>query len=156
MGCGERLELGQVEINPATQPAANRIFAEINDTLPRQAGKITNERVGSFEFTPRDVRTPRPDLFQEDVVTAMDVIMTLGDQGKLVYTLQWYESIGSAGIVKNYFVDRINNDVTEYRCGFVYEAASRRLEGRGNHIHLPADSRVIFAPEYVEFFYICI
>jgi hypothetical protein len=27
---------------------------------------------------------------------------------------------------------------------------------RDNHIHLPADTRVLNAPEYVEFFWICI
>jgi hypothetical protein len=132
--------------------------------LARNDGKVIVGEVvirgpgGRLRFENVEVKAHnlRPDLFQEGVITAIDVIMTLGEQGKLVYTLQWYESIGSAGIVKNYFVDRINDDVTEYRCGFVYEAGSLRFKGRGNHIHLPSDSRVIFAPEYVEFFYICI
>jgi hypothetical protein len=42
--------------------------------------------------------------------------------------------------------------VEEMRCGFVYETGALAYRGRGNHIHLPPDSRVIHAPEYPEFF----
>jgi hypothetical protein len=113
----------------------------------------------TMEFTDVVV-TPhhlRNDTFRENMTTAIDVILSLGDQGQLTYTLQWFESIGSASIVKNYWVAAINEDEMVGRCGFVYEAGSptfRRF--RGNHIHIPADSRILNWPEYVEFFWVCV
>ena len=82
--------------------------------------------------------------------------MSLGDADLITYELQWYTTIGSAE-VKNYFVDKINSDKSQGRCGFVYEAGSYDFRGfSGNHIHIPSDIRVINNPEYVEFFWICI
>jgi hypothetical protein len=108
----------------------------------------------NVEIKPHDLRS---DIFKPGVVTAIDAVMTLGDLGEIEYSLNWYESVGTAGLVKNYFVDRINEDVTFMRCGFVYEEGSGRFQGfTGNHIHIPPDSRVINSPEYIEFFWICI
>jgi hypothetical protein len=105
------------------------------------------------EVTAHDLRD---DFFQNGVITAIDVIMTLGDQNKIDYELQFYKTIGFAE-VKNYYVDRINEDETYGRCGFVYEAGAERYSGaRGNHIHIPADIRVITSPEYELWFWICI
>lgn len=111
-------------------------------------------RFEDVEVTAYNLRT---DLFQEGVITAVDVIMSLGDQGKISYDVQWYESVGTAGVVRNYFVQRINEDAMWGRCGFVYDSGSREFYGfSGNHIHLPPDARVLTAPEYVRFFWICI
>jgi len=99
----------------------------------------------------------RPDYFSEDTITAIDAILALGEMGEISYKLNWYESIGSAGIVKNYFVDAINEDQTYDRCGFVYETGSREFYGfDGNHIHIPSDLRVLTSPAYLDFFWICI
>ncbi len=99
----------------------------------------------------------RDDTFQTGVITAIDTILSLAEDDKLNYDLQWYESIGTAGIVKSYWVNRINEDVSEGRCGFVYEAGDKEfLFFRGNHNHIPSDVRVINSPEYVKFFWICI
>ena len=103
------------------------------------------------EVMPHDLRT---DTFQPGVITAIDVIMTLGDEGKLTYDLQWQESVGSAEVVRSYWVSRIDEDVAYGSCGFVYEAGN--LGMRGNHIHIPADSRVINSPEYEQWFWICL
>jgi hypothetical protein len=106
------------------------------------------------EVTPHNLRN---DVFQEGVMTAIDVILSLGDQDKIEYTLKWYESIGTAQIVKNYWVEGINQDVAHGRCGFVYESGDSDLDGfAGNHIHLPSDTRVLNSPEYVMYFWICI
>lgn len=93
----------------------------------------------------------------EGNITAIDAIMTLSDLGKLSYDFKWYESIGRAGIVKNYWVERINKDNAYDRCGFVYEEGSNSYHGfTGNHIHIPSDIRIINLPEYIEYFWICI
>jgi hypothetical protein len=126
-------------------------------------GKVIVKKVmirsNSFDIDFEDVEVTahniRNDTFKEGVITAIDVIMSLGDQGKITYDLSWYESIGSAGIVKNYFVTMINGDESYGTCGYVYETGYYRMNYR-NHIHIPSDHRVIISPEYEEFFWICL
>lgn len=117
-------------------------------------GRTFTKEFENVEVTPHNVRI---DVFRENVTVALDVVMSLGDQGKIKYELKWYESIGTASIVRDYWVEAIDEDKAFGRCGFVYEAGSLRYEGfSGNHIHLPTDVRVLNSPEYVEFFWICI
>ncbi len=96
----------------------------------------------------------RNDTFQDGVITAIDVILSLADQGEITYKLTWYDRIGRA-VVTNYFVDGINEDQAYGTCGFVYEAGSEKLR-YGNHIHIPSDYRIINSPEYEEWFWICL
>ena len=99
----------------------------------------------------------RNDTFQNDIITALDIIMSLGEQGLITYELEWYESIGRASIVRSYWVEAINGHFASGTCGFVYESGSHDFEGFiGNHIHLPSDSRVLTSPEYNKWFWICI
>jgi len=124
--------------------------------IPRVVIEIPSETLefSNIEVTPHNKRN---DLFEEGVITALDVIMSLADQGELTYELNWYDSIGSAEIVRNYFVDSINGDTAFMRCGYVYEEGSYKYQGfTGNHIHIPADARALNAPEYVYWFWICI
>ena len=83
--------------------------------------------------------------------------MSLGDQGLLNYTLGWYDSIGDADIVKNFWVEGINQDISYGTCGWVYETGSPQYSRfRGNHIHIPQDYRPLNSPEYYETFWICL
>ena len=108
----------------------------------------------NVEVTPHNLRN---DVFQNDTISAIDVIMSLGDQEKITYELKWYDSIGSADIVRSYWVESINDDIARGRCGFVYESGSNEFKGFiGNHIHIPSDTRVINSPEYVEYYWICL
>ncbi|UCH57022.1 MAG: hypothetical protein JSV18_06705, partial [Candidatus Bathyarchaeota archaeon] len=117
-------------------------------------GITVNKEFKDVEVTAHDLRN---DTFQDGVITAIDVILSLGDEGKLSYGLKWYDSIGTARIVKNYWVESIDEDEAHGRCGFVYESGNLDLKGfAGNHIHLPSDSRVLNSPEYVMYFWICI
>jgi hypothetical protein len=116
-----------------------------------KGGRLVFENI---EVKPHDLRD---DMFIAGTITAIDAILTLGDEARLRYELNWYESVGTAGIVKNYFVDGINDDISSGRCGFVYEEGSLTYNGfAGNHIHIPSDARVINSPEYIEYFWICI
>ncbi len=111
----------------------------------------------SFENVEIKAHNLRKDMFQPGVVTAIDTILSLAEEGKISYDLQWYESIGTAGVVKSYWVNRINEDESQGRCGFVYEAGDEAFYFfRGNHNHIPSDVRVINSPEYVKYFWICI
>jgi len=102
--------------------------------------------------TAHDART---DLLQSGVVTALDALLSLAEQGDLSrLKLTWYERIGTADPVDTYYVEQID-DVEAYgRCGFVYETGKRGLGG--NHIHVPSDVRVTVSPEYALWFWICI
>lgn len=110
----------------------------------------------SFENVEVTGHNLRKDTLQPGVITAVDVIMSLAEQGKLTYDLLWRENI-IGNLVKNYWVERIDEDEAYGGCGFVYEAGSLKFRGfSGNHIHIPTDIRVLNSPEYVEFFWICL
>jgi hypothetical protein len=100
----------------------------------------------------------RSDVLQSGVVTAMDVLLSLAEQGKIErLKLTWYDRIGGADPVENYFTEQINNAESRGTCGFVYEAGPHAFSGfSGNHIHLASDVRVIIAPEYALWFWICL
>lgn len=108
----------------------------------------------NIKITPHNTRD---DLFQNNVLTALDAIMTLGDLGNITYELTWYESLGSAGYVYNYFVSKINTEQTVGRCGFVYEVGDEDFISPGpNYIYLAADARILTSPEYLLFFWACL
>lgn len=97
----------------------------------------------------------RNDILQDGVITAIDVILSMGDQGLLTYELKWYDSIGTAE-TRSYWVHTINGEESYGRCGFVYEEGDNDFIHKDNHIHIPSDIRVINSPEYIAYFWICI
>jgi hypothetical protein len=105
--------------------------------------------------TPHNVRS---DVLQPGVVTALDALLSLGEQGELsALKLTWYDRIGSADPVEHYFVERIGESVAYGGCGFVYETGPRDFGGfRGTHIHIPSDLRITVSPEYALWFWICL
>jgi hypothetical protein len=156
-----------ISIGPVNKSYIDEVYGVFRDEIQRRrdnGGRIiipeviirgpgTRLELKDVEVTSHNLRQ---DIFQDNVITAIDVIMSLGEQGELSYDLKWQENIGSA-IIKQYFVERINEDVSFSRCGFVYEAGSPAFDGfRGNHIHLPSDTRVLNSPEYLSYFWICI
>jgi hypothetical protein len=115
-------------------------------------GSSTSHTFYDVEVTAHNLRD---DIYQDGVITAIDVIMTLADLGEITYELQWYDSIGSAEIVRSYWVHAINDDVQHGTTGFVYEAGNWDYYlFDGNHIHIPSDTRIINSPEYVRYFWI--
>jgi len=99
----------------------------------------------------------RNDLFQNGVITAIDVILSLGDQGLITYGLQWYDTIGTAEIVRSYWVENVNGEQASGTCGFVYDTGSLEFYGfAGNHIHIPMDARILNSAEYLHMFWICL
>lgn len=113
------------------------------------------EETLSFRNVTVEAHNLRNDTFKPGVITAIDVILSLADQGEISFDLKWYAEIFGSE-VKDYYVERINGDKASGRCGFVYECGEKRFKFQGNHIHLPSDIRVINSPEYVEWFWICI
>ena len=140
----------------------HQVFRDEVKRLEANDGKViipkVTLRLRSRTLTFTDVEVTahnlRNDTFQDGVITAIDVILSLTDQGEITSKLTWYETIGFAEIL-NYFVDGINNDIAHGTCGFVYEEGSEKLR-YGNHIHIPSDYRVLNSPEYEEWFWICL
>jgi len=141
------------------------VYREEIERLNENQGKviipevIIEGKTDTIQFTDVEVHPHnlRSDIFQPDVITAIDVILTLGDEGNISYDLQWYDTVGTAEIVRSYYVQRIDDDESYDRCGFVYEEGSYLFEGfQGNHVHILSDIRVINSPEYEKWFWICI
>ncbi len=153
-----------IRIFETSSSEMNAIFEGFRDQIARnRLGEkliipevIIRGRQGTLSFKDVTVEAHnlRNDTFKAGVITAIDVILSLADQGKISYDLRWYAKIAGSE-VKDYYVDRINQDEASGTCGFVYECGEKRF-GFKNHIHLPSDIRVLNSPEYMEWFWICI
>ena len=93
----------------------------------------------------------RNQTFKNDVITALDVIMTLGEPPleNITYELTWHESFRGAFYVRSYFVSKINTDETTGRCGFLYDVSD-------SFDWLSADERILTSPESVSFYWGCL
>jgi hypothetical protein len=118
-------------------------------------GPLTDLVFENVTVTPHDTR---PDILAPGVVTALDILLSLGEQGSLESVgLTWYDRIAGADPVDGYWVERINADQASGGCGFVYETGPEEFRGfAGSHIHIPLDVRVIVSPEYALWFWICL
>jgi len=126
--------------------------------LPEVAIQSPTGNIKKFtdvKVTPHNVRG---DMLQPGAITALDILLSLGEQGKLSnIKLTWYESIGIADPVDSYWVEQIDEDIAYGGCGFVYETGPKEFSGfAGSHIHIPLDVRVIVSPEYALWFWICL
>ena len=91
----------------------------------------------------------RSETFKNGVITAVDVILTLGELGEITLELRWVGRMGSASYVHSYFVSKINSDQNSGRCGFLYSVSD-------SFIFLSADERILTSPESVSFFWGCL
>jgi len=99
----------------------------------------------------------RNDTLQTGVITALDIIMSLGDSGNITYVLEWIWAMGRASYVHSYFVDQINSDKASGRCGFLYDVGDNDFKNAGpNFIFLSSDERILTSPEYLRFSWGCL
>ena len=110
------------------------------------SGLTFNETFYDITVSPHNLRNQ---TFQIDVITAMDVIMTLGDLGYITYELTYHESFRGASYVHSYFVSKINADEAIGRCGYLYDVSD-------SFIWLSADERIITSPESINFYWGCL
>jgi len=159
----------RLRVYPTTEEYFARIcgsFGEEIRRLSRNQGQVvipevtiedpTGTRVlEDVTVTAHDVRT---DVLQPGTVTALDVLLSLGEQGEFSrLRLNWYASIAQADPVDSYWVERIDEAVALERCGYVYEVGSKDFPGfAGSHIHIPIDVRVLVSPEYALWFWLCL
>ncbi|UCG10704.1 MAG: hypothetical protein JSW30_02445 [Dehalococcoidia bacterium] len=132
-----------------TQNGGQVIIPEV--TISTFSGRTTFTNV---VVTAHNVRS---DVLQPDMITALDVLLSLGEQGQLnQLKLTWYERIGDADPVDSYWVEQIDVHEAYNGCGFVYEAGAEEFSFQGNHIHVPLDVRIIISPEYALWYWICL
>ena len=150
---------GRIEaIHRTFQEEMDRLEGGGTVVLPEltiQGPRLSETTYRNVEVRPHDIRL---DVFQPGVTTALDVLLSLGEEGHLSQLkLTWYEQMGSADVVDSYWVDRIDEHEAYRSCGFVYETGPREFAGfRGSHIHIPADLRAMVAPEYAYWYWICL
>jgi len=127
------------------------IIPEVSIQGPRGRAKTFKD----VKVTPHNTRS---DIFQPGIITALDILLSLGEQGKLSgIKLTWYDRIGGADPVDSYWVEQIDEDVAVGGCGFVYETGPDEFSGfAGSHIHIPLDVRALVSPEYALWFWICL
>ena len=146
--------------------AIHLTFRDEVERLARNGGQIVipdlviDSPYGNWGFqdvvvTSHDIRT---DVLQPGVVTALDALLSLAEQGELRnLKLTWYERIAGADPVDSYWLEQVDEAVAVGGCGFVYETGPRAFPGfRGSHIHIPADVRATVSPEYALWFWICL
>ncbi|MDD5264287.1 MAG: hypothetical protein PHU43_05550 [Candidatus Bipolaricaulis sp.] len=109
----------------------------------------------------------RPDVFRPGAITALDVLLSLGDQGLIAgLELAWHAMVDDVPSVNHYMVDWISlPDVLGERnssCGYMDEAATEGLRGfltphshATTRIHLSSDLELLVSPEYVEWQWLC-
>ena len=141
-------------------------FREETERLEQNDGRVVVPAVTiqgpdttwRFEDVVVEAHGVRDDVLQPDVITALDILLSLGEQGELLnIELTWYEEIAGADPVDSYWVSAIEDAQSAGGCGFVYEVGARQFAGfRGAHIHIPTDVRALVSPEYALWFWICL
>jgi hypothetical protein len=121
----------------------------------------------TFRDVPVTSHDVRSDVFRPGVVTALDVLLSLGELGHLSrLRLTWRTRVGETEPVENYFVDLIaGSDFSAEAvspCAFVYDVGAdiltkfklphRHVAGQ---IHFPPDLHVLVSPEHVQWVLVC-
>ncbi len=117
-------------------------------------GSSFNVEFYNVTVTPHNMRN---DTLQFGVITALDVIMTLGDLGDITYELEFIKTLTGVKYIHDYWVTKINTDEIIGRCGFVNEQGDLDFKYPGpNYIYMTSDVRILNSPEYVSFFWKCL
>ena len=123
--------------------------------IPEVRVRTKGRGVKRFENVPVRAFNLRSDMYQHGVVTALDIPLSIAEQGKTTADVTWVDKIGRA-TVESYYVTRIGEDTQEGMAGFYYNLgenaiAGIRIRGFGNNrVHINADLRVLCSPEYAE------
>jgi hypothetical protein len=115
--------------------------------------------------TPHGVRS---DVFRSGVVTALDVLLSLGEQGALrELSLTWRADTDDGDPIDAYLVDGVAGEgfapESTGSCAFAHVVSSAVVEEfllphghTTSHIHLSADLDVLVSPETVEWIWVCL
>jgi len=137
----------RAEVQRLEQNGNRVIVPEVRLTTPNQRLRFAN-----VEVKPHGLRN---DMFQPDVITAADIMLSLANLGEISLDLTWVDNIGKT-LVQDYYFTRFNDEEAYGRAGFTFSLGERYFEtnrGRGfgnNFFHMTSDIRVIVSPEYMD------
>ncbi len=109
----------------------------------------------------------RGDVFQPGLVTALDVLLALGRDGRISsLTLAWHDRLDNADPVDSFMVHALRAAEGEAPfaegCMLVHQTGSAGLEGflaphghGSSHVHLTADLEALVSPEHVRWTWLC-
>lgn len=118
-----------VRLFPKSDDYLARVCREFGDEIRRLSsndGRVIIPEViidgpkTNLEFTDVEVtaHNTRNDMLQSGVVTALDILLSLGEQGKLSdIKITWYDSIGRADPIDSYWVEQIDEDIASGAAG---------------------------------------
>jgi hypothetical protein len=161
--------------DPARLAAIHASFREETARLQANDGRVIVPVVTikgprstvTFQNVIITAHNSRPDVFQPGVVTALDVLLSLGEQGKIDgLDLTWHTTVAGVPDVNHYMVDWISIPDAlgekDSSCGYMDDAATEGLRGfltahshTVTEIHLSPDSEVLVSPGYVEWQWLC-
>ena len=160
----------RVLLRQQTDDFMGRLYTSFADEVRRRSLNqerivIPEVRIGPVVHSnvPVSAHDVRSDVLAPGTVTALDVLLSLADQEKIdAMKLTWYGNIGTADPVDSFWVEQIDDgddlfddEASAETGGWVYETGSRDFSGfQGNHIHVPADVRVIVSPEYMMWYWL--
>lgn len=156
--CKERMEINVLTIDKSR---LDQVYASFASEVARKAanggqtiipevtilGRTFEKRLTDVVVRPHNLRV---DTFREGVVTAIDVVLSLADEGQLTCDLHWYDSIGKARVVRSFYLKRIDADAGTEMSGFQYETGADKSLGKANRISMPSDWRVLVSPVYLQ------
>lgn len=155
-----------------TQPEEymGRIYNSFAEELLRKSvnlGRVVipEIRIGTAVHTnvPVSAHDFRDDVLQPGTVTALDVLLSLADQGKIDrLKLTWYSGVAGPMPMDSFRVEQIDDgdgfydaEASAQTGGWVYETGALEFSGfKGSHIHIPADVRVIVSPQYMTWYWL--
>ncbi len=109
----------------------------------------------------------RPDVFQPGTITALDVLLSLGEQSWISgLEMTWHASLDGISNVNHYMVDWISIPEAlgeeDSQCGYMDESATGTLRSfltphshATTQIHLSPDLEILVSPGYVEWQWLC-
>ncbi len=121
----------------------------------------------SFENVTVTAHGARRDVFQPGVVTVLDVLLSLGEQGQLSgIDLTWHKSLGELMSVHHYMVDWISLPTMlgepDAACGYMDQSATEAVRAfltphahATTQIHLSPDLEPLVSPGFVEWQWLC-
>jgi len=110
----------------------------------------------------------RSDVFQDGVITMIDVLLSLGEQGALTELgFDWREDDGEVSVVDGYYVVLVQSETFAPEitgsCVLTHQIQGETIADflsphthTMSHIHLTADLEVLVSPEAVEWLWICL
>ncbi len=161
--------------DPARLAAIHESFREETAKLAADGGRVIVPVVtikgprstATFENVAVTAHDSRPDLFRSGAITALDVLLSLGEQGRIAgLDLTWHTMVDDVENVNHYMVDWISiPDVLgdpDSSCGYMHSAATEGLRPfvtphshATTAIHLSPDAELLVSPEYVEWQWLC-